>query len=132
MDKTKARAAESPAFYYSGGISDVNNDDDDDGVDDSNADENRSYNISAVHFMPRIVTHARELRGSTDIPRTLYNLRNINIFLLPMTHRRYATRFVSPPRAFLARSCLRVCVSREIINATISHTVYRYLPTLEP
>lgn len=129
MDKTKARAAESPAFYYSGGISDVNNDDDD-GVDDSNADENRSYSISAVHFMPRIVTHAREPRGSTDIPRTLYNLRNI--FLLPMIHRRYTIRFVSPPGAFLAHSCLRVCVSREIINATISHTVYRYLPTLEP
>lgn len=103
VDKTKARVAKSPAFYYSGGISDVSDGDDDDGgVDDSNADEDRSYSISAVHFMPRIVTHAREgTRGGINIPRTLYELRNINIFLLPMTCRRYDARSVFPPRASL-------------------------------
>jgi len=80
-------------------VRDDDDDDDDSGGDDgdSNAGESgRSYSISAVHFMLRIVTHARELRGGTDIPRTLYDLRNINIFLLPTTRSYDPTSFFVP------------------------------------
>jgi len=54
----------------------------------------RSCSISAVHFMLRIVTHAREPRGGTNISRTLYDLRNINIFLLPTTRSYDPTHFL--------------------------------------
>lgn len=79
VDKTKARAARSPAFYYSGGISDVN--DDGGGVDDSNADEDHSDSISAVHFMTRIVTHAREPRGGTNVHCTTCETSTSSCFL---------------------------------------------------
>lgn len=96
-DKTKTRDEGSPVFYYSGRISDVHDDGDGDGGDsDADEDDGRSYSISAVHFMLRIVTHAREPRGGTDIPRTLYDLRNINIFLLPMTCSYDPTSFFVP------------------------------------
>lgn len=76
----------------------AHDDDEDDGGDgngDGNAvEDDRSCSISAVHFMLRIVTHAREPWGGTNISRTLYDLRNINIFLLPTSRSYDSTHFL--------------------------------------
>lgn len=45
----------------------IRRDDDEDGNGDADGDD-RSYSISAVHFMLRIVTHAREPREGSNIP----------------------------------------------------------------